>query len=339
MIAKDPPDHTERRRVAYRSFTPAKMRTYEPIVTEIVDELIDAFVDHGETEFVTSFANPLSLFVTMRLMGLPRQDASWLERLLGPFEAQGIRYLAEDRQVIQEGNGARAVEYLRRHVLDRIEKPRQDVISELVANHTEGNGGTPDVDYLAVETNVLLAGGLTTSGHLFASAMTMLMQHPAALERVRGDFALIPKLLEETLRLESPAQYQPRYAVQDTELGGVPIPRGACLLISYAAANRDPERFTCPADFDLDRDNMAKHVGFGHGAHFCLGAPLARMEGRIAIERLLTRLHNIRLAPGKNDFRHYDTVYFRAPNALQLWFERADSDPFGYLAAGEQLQP
>lgn len=339
MIAQDPPDHTARRKVAYRSFTPAKMRTYEPIVTEIVDELIDSFIDHGETEFVTSFANPLSLFVTMRLMGLPRRDASWLERLLGPFEAQGVRYLSEERQEVQEANGARAVDYLRSHVLDRIEKPADDVISELVANHTQANGGEPDIEYLAVESNVLLAGGLTTSGHLFASAMMMLMQHPQALKRVKEDFSLIPKMLEETLRLESPAQYQPRYALQDTELGGVPIPRGACLLISYAAANRDPERFQCPADFDLDRENVAKHVGFGHGAHFCLGAPLARMEGRIAFERLLRRLHNIRLAPGKNDFKHYDTVYFRAPNTLQLWFERADCDPFGFQAEGQPLRP
>jgi cytochrome P450 len=339
MIAKDPPAHTARRKVAYRSFTPGKIRSYEPMVEGVVEELIDSFIDHGETEFVTSFANPLSLYVISRLLGLPREDASWLERLLGPFEAQGIRYLSEERQAQQEANGAIAVDYLREHVKNRIANPADDVMSELIANHTEAEGGEPDIEYLAVEANVILAGGLTTSGHLFASTMVTLIQHPEMMERVREDHSLIPKLLEETLRLETPAQYQPRYAQEDTELGGVAIPRGACLLILYAAANRDPEKFECPADFDIDRENIQKHVGWGHGAHFCLGAPLARMEGRVAFEKLLTRLHDIRPAPGKNDFSHYQSVYFRAPNALQLWFERADRDPFGLRAKGELLRP
>jgi cytochrome P450 len=339
MIAQDPPEHTATRRIAQRSFTPAKVRSYEPTITAIVDELIDGLIDKGEAEFCTAFANPLSLFVSAELMGLPREDASWLERLLAPFEAQGIRYHPQERQEIQEHNGGLAVDYLRRQVLDRIAHPGDDMISELVRNSVEATGGEPNVDYLAVETNVMLAGGLTTSGHLFASAMSLLVQHPEELARVRDDRSLIPRMLEEVLRLESPAQYQPRYATQDTELGGVPIPKGSCLLILYAAANRDPERFTCPDKFRIDRDNVQKHVGWGHGAHFCLGAPLARAEGRIAFERLFDRLEDIRAAPGRNDFTHYETLYFRAPKTLHLWFQRAGRDPFGLTAAGKRLLP
>jgi cytochrome P450 len=213
------------------------------------------------------------------------------------------------------------------------------MISELVLNHRAATGGEPNIDYLAVETNVMLAGGLTTSGHLFASAMSLLVRHPEAMESVRSDFSRIPRMLEEALRLETAAQWQPRYATQDTTLGGVDIPQGACLLIIYAAANRDPERFSCPDDFDISRDNVQKHVGFGHGAHFCLGAPLARLEGRVAFEQLFTRLTDIRAAPGRNDFTHYETLYFRAPKHLHLWFQRADRDPFGLTAAGKHLLP
>jgi cytochrome P450 len=339
MIAQDPPEHGAVRKIAQRSFTPAKVKSYEPIVTGIVTELIDGFIDKGEVEFCTGFANSLSLWVTCELMGLPREDASWLERLLAPFEAQGIRYHSPERQAIQEENGARAVAYLREQVLDRIANPGDDMISELVRNHTAATGGEPNVDYLAVETNVLLAGGLTTSGHLFASTMSLLVQNPETLELVRNDYSHIPRMLEEALRLETAAQWQPRYATQDTTLGGVDIPRGACLLIVYAAANRDPERFECPDAFDVKRENVAKHVGWGHGAHFCLGAPLARLEGRVAFEQLFTRLQDIRPAPGRNDFSHYETVYFRAPKSLHLWFQRAGRDPFGLTAEGRHIEP
>jgi cytochrome P450 len=231
------------------------------------------------------------------------------------------------------------VAYLREHVLDRVKNPRDDLISELVQNHTASHGGEPRIDYLAVETDVMLTGGLSTSGHLFASAMSLLVQHPDQLELMRRDYSRIPRMLEEALRLETAAQWQPRYATQNTTLGGVDIPRGACLLIVFGAANRDPERFECPDEFRPDRQDVAKHVGWGHGAHFCLGAPLARLEGRVAFEQLLTRLTNIRAAPGRNDFTHYQSVYFRAPKTLHLWFERADRDPLGIMARGEQLRP
>jgi len=339
MIAQDPPEHTPTRKTAQPSFTPGKVKSYEPMITGIVDELIDGFIDKGEVEFCTAFANPLSLYVTCELMGLPREDASWLERLLGPFEAQGIRYYSTERQQIQEKNGAVAVAYLREHVLDRIANPGDDLISELVRNHKKAHDGEANVEYLAVETNVMLAGGLTTSGHLFASAMSLLVQSPEKLEQVYKDRSLIPRMLEEALRLESPAQWQPRYATQDTELNGVAIPMGSCLLVLFAAANRDPKRFECPDEFRIERANVQKHVGWGHGAHFCLGAPIARAEGRIAFERLFDRLEDIRAAPGRNDFTHFKSVFFRAPNSLHLWFQRAGHDPFGLAALEERLIP
>lgn len=322
MIAHDPPTHTPLRQLVYRSFTPGKMKTYEPMVREVADGLIDSFIDHGEVEMVTAYANPMSLRVTIRLLGLPMEDGSWIERLVGPFEAQGIRYHPEERQAVQMANGDRLLDYLRGHVRERLERPTDDVMSQIIAHHLETTDD-PNIDYLAAESNVILAGGLQTTGHMIASAMLLLLQQPGLMARVSADHSLIPRLLDETLRLESPAQWQPRYATQDTEIAGVEIPSGACVLMVFAAANRDPERFECPADFDLDRKNLAKSVAFGAGPHFCLGAPLARMEGRVSFEQLLTRLQNIRFAENKNDFSHYRTVFFRAPNTLQLWFERA----------------
>lgn len=337
MIAQDPPEHTGVRKVAQRAFTPGKIKEYEPKVRETVDELIDSFIDKGEMEFCSAFANPLSLWVSCWLLGLPREDASWLQRMLGPFEAQGIRYHPEEKQQIQEGNSAVIQEYLTEYVVDRVKNPGDDVVSLLIKATQEAHGGEPNIPYLATEANVFLAGGLTTTGHMLSSAMTLMLRNPETYEKIRNDHALIPRMIEEVIRLETPAQYQPRYATQDTELEGVEIPRGGCVLIVYAAANRDPGKFECPHQFEATRENVNKHVGFGHGPHFCLGAPLARMEGRVAFEHLFTRLHDIRLAPGKNDFRHVPTMYFRAPAMLNLWFERSDADPFGWIAEGRKV--
>lgn len=339
MIAHDPPEHTPVRKIAQRSFTPAKIKSYEPMVTAIVDELIDSFIDKGEMDFVTAFANPLSLWVTCALLGLPREDASWLQRLLGPFEAQGIRYHPTEKQEIQEANGARVQEYLRDHVVDRLENRKDDLISSFVRDHVEAHGGEANIPYLATEINVFVAGGLTTTGHAVASMMTLLLRNPDIYDQVKNDFSLIPRVFEEVIRLESPAQWQPRYAKEDTEINGVKIPRGACLLLSYAAANRDESKFECPHQLRAARQNVQKHVGFGHGPHFCIGAPLARQEARIGFERLFTRLHDIRLAENMDhDFRHARSLYFRAPAALQLWFERADSDRFGFIERGERVR-
>jgi len=183
--------------------------------------------------------------------------------------------------------------------------------------------GTADPNYIAVESSVILIGGVLTPAHMMASAMMLLVENPDQLAAVTADPALIPRALEESLRLEAPDQFMPRYVSRDTELGGVEIPAGSLVLLLYASANRDEANFAEAGAFDVRRENAKQHLAFGKGIHFCLGAPLARMMGRCAFESLLSRLANIRLAPDAGEIEPLESIFNRAPRALPLVFDRA----------------
>ena len=328
ISATEPPEHKAVRDLAFRSFTPARLRSYEALVREQTELLIDAFAARGEVELVDEFAVPLPGRVICHLLGLPTEgdvfeaildDLSLRgpERSRGPAAAQ-IRGASEDLSWIHD--------LMREEILARHETPRDDVLGELTARQI-GQDGELNVPLLVTIAAELLAGGILTTGQMITSGMVMLLHHPGQLDRVRADHALIPGLLEETLRAESPVQFQPRIATRDVELGGVRIPAGADVLLVFASGNRDSRRFPHANEFDVGRprDELKDHFGFGYGIHFCLGAPLARMEGRIAFERLFGRLPNLRAAPGKNDFRHIDRAHFRAFRRVHLEFDPVEA--------------
>lgn len=322
MIACDPPTHTGKRAIARRSFTPGKLREYRPAIYRVTDALIDRFIDHGRFEFVNDFANKISRDVTLEIMGLPESDGDELWEWIGSFEASGIRYHSAERQVLQAANGERLNDYMSSVVRERVKRPGSDAISQLVQDNIAANGEA-DYTYLAAEASMLTAGGLLTAAHMMSSAMWLLLEHPEQMAAVRQDHASIPTMLEEALRLESPAQWQPRYATVDTELNGTFIPAGSLVLVLFASANRDDVRFNNPDTFDIARSNVKRHVAFGYGAHFCVGAPLARAEGQAAFERLLTRTNAIRYADPVASVRFLDSVSFRAPVELELEFDPA----------------
>jgi cytochrome P450 len=170
----------------------------------------------------------------------------------------------------------------------------------------------------------LLSGGVVTTAQMMVNAMLLLLENPEQMAPVRADFSLIPWMFEEALRVESPVQSLTRVCVADCEIGGVKIPAGAKVLMVFGSANRDPERFPYADTFDVSRphDQLKAHFGFGSGRHFCLGAPLARREGEIAFQHLFGRLGQIRLAEGRNDFRHIASTHFRALRSLYLEFDR-----------------
>jgi cytochrome P450 len=170
----------------------------------------------------------------------------------------------------------------------------------------------------------LMVGGAGTTALMIVNAMWLLLTNPEQLEKVRANHALIPAMLEESLRAESVIQDRERIAAVDTELGGVPIPAGSRIRMVFGAANRDGSVFRDPERFDVTRERteLTQHLGFGYGAHFCLGAPLARVEGRIAFERLFTRLGEIRLSP-ENDYAYVPNTHFRSFKSLHLEFDRA----------------
>jgi cholest-4-en-3-one 26-monooxygenase len=192
------------------------------------------------------------------------------------------------------------------------------VISEVVAEQV-GRDGALNVAEVRAVSAALLAGGVVTTAHFMASAMLLLLENPDQLAKVRVEPTLIPRCTEEALRLEAPTQWTPRRAVQDVELAGVSIPAGAFVLLLQGACNRDPAVFDEPDRFDVTRPNATDHLSFGYGPHFCLGAPLARLEVRVAFEQLLARLDNLRLASG-NELTHNPSPQFRGLRRLELEF-------------------
>ena len=290
LPGSDPPEHTHYRRLAGPWLSKRGIESFEPNVYRVIDGLIDRFIDDGEVELASQFSTPLTVLVFVELMGI-----------LDAF-CRFLLDLAEERR----------------------RNPRDDMLTALVTESMKGFGGrTLHEQELQGMLVTLLMGGTETTLNMVDSGMWLLLEHPETMAQLRADHSLIPNFVEEALRIESPVQQLSRRAVVDTEIGGVAVPAGARISIFYAAANRDPSHWDDPEAFDIHREEAKRHVGFGAGVHYCIGAPLARMGGRIAFERLLTRMENIRYSPGKNDFRHGPNHVIRGFRELWLEFDKA----------------
>ena len=297
-----------------------------------VDELIDEFIDRGEVEFKAAFADRLPLLVMMELLGLPLEQEDLWKAPRGAesdeliFDGESTRFSRpEARPPLAEAALAFSATW-RELVVDRHEHPREhDFLTDLIHAQIERDGRL-DVNYVAAEAgNVLAAGNLTTADML-ASTMVLLLNTPGLYDLVRADERLVPQLIEESVRVESPVQWTQRVAIDDAEIGGVPIPKGSVLLLAWASANRDPERFEEPEEVRLGRPRVTReHLGFGNGLHHCVGAPIARLEGRVAFTTLLARVHNLRLAED-HDPRHILNMVFRAPRTVRISFDRGSAE-------------
>ncbi len=329
ISATAPPEHTLMRHLAFRPFTPGRLKTYQPMILEFVEKLIDSFIDRGEVEFVNDFAIPLPALVTCRLMGFPESGPEF------DFIVERMSMKSSDQPgVTDQGIGAREDgqgrpltdihAYMKNALEDSYAKPGPDILSELVQLQVQRDGDFR-LNYLLTICTELLSGGVVTTAQMMVNALWLLLENPEQMRSVRADNSKLGWMFEEALRVESPVQSLTRICVQDCELGGVKIPAGSRVLMVFGSANRDPRRFPEPERFDIDRsrDQLKEHFGFGYGLHFCLGAPLARLEGKIAFERLFKRLTEIRLVEGKNDFRHIASTHFRALRSLYLEFDRA----------------
>jgi cytochrome P450 len=321
MAGSDPPEHRIKRLLGLRMVARERLRAYEPQVRRSADDLIDAFIDRGAFEFHEQFSVLLPIVVIVDILGLPRADLALFQRwgtLDGPV---AFRFMDEAEVGRQMEYGGEAAAYMEAAIQERVANPREDFLSELIQAQVEQDGELA-LDYINAEANLLLYAGNVTTTHMMTSAMQLLIDNPEQMRAVLEDRALIKPLIEEALRVESPVQWLVRIATTDVELGGVTMPAGAMVVIVLASANRDPAKFGGDAaDFCVHRRDVAKHhVAFGRGTHLCVGAPLARLEGRIAFEQLLERLPGLRAAPGKNSGRHIKSLAFRAPEALHLEF-------------------
>jgi cytochrome P450 len=316
LMETDPPRNEAQRQLCFRPFTPGKLKGYEDHIRAIADELIDGFVDRGSCDFSKEFARPLPTFVTSDIMGLPRSRRELLEQW-GSLEV-GVVYLSPERVEWQQRVSLEVAAFLEEEVRARYENPREDALTLIVQGQVKRDGEL-NLPYLMSELSVVIAGGVITTAHLMASSMALLCENPEQMALVREDYSRLPGMLEEAMRLESPAQWLVRRAVVDTELSGVKIPADSILLTLVTSANRDDARFDDPDRFDVGRANAKDHLAFGLGPHFCLGAPLARLETRIAWERLLTRLGEIELSE-ESDLSHKASPNFRAPNRVCINF-------------------
>ncbi|MGE0214410.1 cytochrome P450 [Mycolicibacterium sp.] len=285
----DPPKHTAHRSLLSRLITPKRLRENEEFMWRLADRVLDPFLADGGGEFITRVATPFALQVIADLLGVPEEDHAELTAELTGDVALGA---ADGSTVISHS----PLEYLyarfTEYIGERRTAPRGDVMTEMALARFP-DGSTPEViDVVRVAANLFSAGQETTV-RLLSSGLKILAEDTALQARLRRTPSDVPNVLEEALRFESPIKGDFRLARATTTVGGVDVPAGATLMVHYGAANRDPRQFEDPDTFDPDRPNARRHIGFGRGVHSCIGAPLARAEGRVLIQRLLDRTTDI----------------------------------------------
>lgn len=292
MLFRDPPDHTRLRRLVNRAFTPARVSRLKGRIAEITEELLAGRAEHGPFDLAEALAYPLPARVICELMGLPPDDAEVIARH-GKDLAVGLDPIPTRDQLTQADAAVVALrQYLAGPIQERRRRPTDDLLSALVAQSEDGDALSAD-ELVATVVLILVAGHETTA-NLLTGATVLLDGEPALRRRLAEDPELAAPLVEELLRLEPPVQLTQRFAVEAVVLGGHTIPAGSLITLLLAAANRDPAVFTEPDRIRLDR-GANPHLAFGAGAHFCLGAALARLEARIALVALARAMPDLRV--------------------------------------------
>jgi cytochrome P450 len=294
MLAVNPPDHTRYRRQVAKVFTPRAINALEPRVQEIAEELLADLVDHDVVDLVESYASLLPVIVIAEILGVPielrEQFLKWGNGAAATLDL-GLTY----REYRESELGIWALnEWLYDHIARLRRNPGDDLLSKLIAVEDNGVSMT-DVELVAT-AGLLLAAGFETTVNLLGSGAQLLLTHPEQLQLLRDDPSLWPNAVDEILRYESPVQNTARYAGADTEICGQPIEKGAFVAVLIGGANRDPQVFDNPHRFDVQRANAREHLAFSAGVHYCIGAALARTEGRVGLQTLFEQCPDLALA-------------------------------------------
>jgi len=313
VIGADPPEHTRLRSIVNRAFTPRMVAAMEPRIREISVGLIDKVIERGECELIRDVAIPLPVIIIAEVLGIDPERREDFKRWSDSLVFSGAVAGSGDMQVSQQEFRA----YFAEAIEARRREPREDLISALT--RAEEAETLTAAEVMAFTLLLLIAGNETTT-NLIGNAMLVLLENPGQLARVQADSSLVPNMIEEALRYESPVQLIMRTCARDTEVGGSPVPRGATVIPMYASANRDERQFPEPDRFDIGRSNARDHVAFGYGPHFCLGAPLARLEGQVVFEELLQRLPVIERVEDKVEW--LPSPLIRGPKSLRLKFDQ-----------------
>ncbi len=301
MLVMDPPDHTRLRGLVARAFAPRHLKALRPRIQQLVDDSLDAVEDKGEMDFLEDFAYPLPVHVICDMLGIPAEDRNWFfdgsrvsGRLIDPTPMT-----PEELQQVNEGH-MQQVAYFKDLFERRRKTPDDDIITELLSAADDGDKLSDDE--LIGNIILLFGAGHETTVNMLGNGMLHLLSNPDEWEKLKADPSLVPNAIEEMLRFDSSVQMTGRTPLEDVEIGGVTIPKGEQILNLLGAANRDPDQYVDPEEFKIDRQNV-QPTSFGGGIHHCLGAPLARIEGEIALATLIKRLPNIRLANDDPEWR------------------------------------
>ncbi|BCO97943.1 cytochrome P450 [Mycobacterium intracellulare] len=329
MVVMDPPEHDKARSLLGRLLTPRRLQENKDYIWQLADRQFDEFIANGHCEFLSEYAKPFATLAIADLLGVPDEDRPEIRRNLGAGNAPGARVGALDHEPV----GSNPLQYLddlfSAYITDRRRQPREDVLTGL-ATATYPDGSVPPLLEVVRPATFLFAAGQETVTKLLSSAVQVLGDDPGLQERLRSDRSLIGTFIEEALRMQSPTKVDFRLARKTTTLGGVHIPAGTVLMLCLGAANRDPRKFDNPNEFRPDRKNVREHIAFGRGIHTCAGAPLARVEGQITINRLLDRTREFRIgeakhgSPSGRQYHYEPTFLLRGLTELHIDFIPAD---------------
>ena len=300
MFSLDPPEHTRLRRLVARAFTPKAVEAMRGFIERTADELIDEMGDAREVDLMRDFAQPFPVRVIARILGLSIDDYAELRRwsdavavVVEPTARKKQRLAANDALV-------ELTAYLAAQAAERRRAMGDDVLSTLL--RAEDDGDRLGSDELISQLVLLFIAGHETTANLIGNGMLALLRHPAELARLRADASLVPTAVDEMLRFDGPVNTNARAVHVDVEVAGKVIPKGSLLMCMLGSANRDPSVFASPDRFDVGR-SPNPHIGFGGGVHFCLGAPLARLEAQVAFECLLARFPQIETDEARIEWR------------------------------------
>ncbi|WP_101258656.1 cytochrome P450 family protein [Streptomyces barkulensis] len=319
LLNIDPPDHTRLRRLVSKAFTPRRVAAFEPRVRELADRLVDGFAERGSADLIHEFAFPLPIYAICDMLGVPAEDQDDFRDWAGMM----LRHGGGPR-----GGVGRAVKRMRAYLAELIHRKRGDLGDDLISGliRASDHGEHLTEDEAAAMAFILLFAGFETTVNLIGNGTYALLRHPEQRRRLQdalaaGDTGLLRTAVEELLRYDGPVELATwRFATEPLEVGGQRIGAGDPVLVVLAAADRDPARFADPDALDLTRGDNP-HLGYGHGIHYCLGAPLARLEGRIALTALLGRLPGLRLAAEPADLRRRGGLIMRGLRELPVEFE------------------
>lgn len=327
LVDEDPPIHTRHRQALRRPFTPDRVKDLEPLMLEIIDKKLDEIAERGEADLIDDFMYEIPALVLFHMMGIPTEDIPVAKSFIKRLAVFGFGFPDEAEQVEQAQNLADYWDYIKGHVVRLMENPGDDVMSQFIAQlQLPKNADLWDQDYVQTIMMQLTFAGQETTVNASGGMFRALLENRDQWDQLVADTSLVSNTVEESLRFYTPVPQWKRRTTKPVNIGGVDLPAGQDLLIAIGSANHDGEHFEDSEEFDITRENSNKHMAFGWGRHRCLGEGVARLEMRLALERLVARLPHIELVPDQK-WEFSPNVGHRGPDHVRVTWDVSKNPP------------